>query len=99
MYALGATLLLVYLPGALVFRLPFAERKCRAVLPAEERVFWNVIISIVITSVVALSLAALGRYSLNLLCLINGVLCLLVILVRRLKLSFEKSAPQPTLPA
>jgi len=99
MYAFGATLLLVYLPGALVFRLPFAERKCRALLPAEERVFWNVMISLAITSVVALGLAALGHYSFNILCLINGALCLLLILVSRLNLSFEKPAPKPTLTA
>ena len=34
-------LLIAYLPGALIFRLPVAERSRRAALSAEERVFWG----------------------------------------------------------
>ena len=35
-----------YLPGALLFRLPVADRARRAALAAEERVFWHVILSV-----------------------------------------------------
>ena len=36
-------LLVAYLPGALLFRLPVAHRETRAALPADERAFWAII--------------------------------------------------------
>src|SRR3712207_8745294 len=50
--------LVVYVPGALVFRLPLCERDRRASLPAEERAYWAIIISVLLSSVAALGLAA-----------------------------------------
>ena len=41
MTQLASLVLLGYLPGALVFRLPLADRPRRASLPADERVFWG----------------------------------------------------------
>ena len=37
-------LAILYLPGAIIFRLPLANRAKRGALPAEERLFWAVII-------------------------------------------------------
>jgi len=51
-----------YLPGAVVFRLPIAARGRRAGLSAEERAFWAVVISVAWSCAVALLLAALERY-------------------------------------
>ena len=59
-------LLIAYVPGALIFRLPLAERSRRAALSAEERVFWAVAISLALSSIVAFALAATGRFQLEL---------------------------------
>jgi hypothetical protein len=58
---------IAYLPGAVIFRLPLADRSKRAALPAEERVFWAVIISIIVTTTLAFALAAMSAYSLRVL--------------------------------
>ena len=42
MKTLGLLLAVAYLPGAIIFRLPVADRSKRAALPAEERQFWAV---------------------------------------------------------
>ena len=39
-------LLIAYVPGALTLRLPVGRRALRAALPAEERLFWSVAISV-----------------------------------------------------
>ena len=70
-----SVILITYLPGAMVFRYPGARRERRAALPVEERVFWYVVISLSISSVAALGLAAIGGYRLLFLLLINGALC------------------------
>ena len=49
-----------WLPGAVIFRLPVADRAKRAALPAEERVFWAVVISVTTTTTLAFALAAMG---------------------------------------
>jgi hypothetical protein len=67
MSTIASLIAIAYLPGAIAFRLPIADRAKRASLPAEERLFWTVIISIVITTTVAFVLAAMGAYSLRVL--------------------------------
>jgi hypothetical protein len=62
---IASLIAIAYLPGAIVFRLPVADRAKRASLPAEERLFWAVIISILITTTLAFVLAAMGAYSLR----------------------------------
>lgn len=52
-----------WLPGAVVFRAPVAERHRRAALPIEERVFWQVVLSAAVTMAIVLALAAAHRYS------------------------------------
>ena len=44
------SLLVAYLPGALVYRVPVANRPLRAALPAEERVFWAVVLSVLLVA-------------------------------------------------
>ena len=63
--------LIAYLPGALLYRAPFASRDRRAALPAEERAFWAVIISVILSTTIAFGLAALGTYSLSTLAICN----------------------------
>ncbi len=46
LFRLVGALIIGYLPGAVIFRLPIAERQKRAALAAEERVFWQVILSV-----------------------------------------------------
>jgi hypothetical protein len=60
-----AALLLVvaWLPGAVLFRLPVADRDRRAALPAEERLFWQVLLSAAVSIAVVMALAAAHRYS------------------------------------
>ena len=64
MLTVASLILIAYLPGAIVFRLPVGDRAKRAALPADERVFWSVIISVVVTTTMAFLLAAMSVYSL-----------------------------------
>lgn len=60
----AALLLIVgWLPGAVLFRIPVLERHRRAALDAEERTFWSVILSVVLSLSGCLALAAAGEYS------------------------------------
>jgi hypothetical protein len=52
-----------WLPGAVIFRLPIAERDRRAQLDAEERLFWAVIISAVVSLSIVIGLAVVHRYT------------------------------------
>ncbi len=52
-------LVIAWLPGAVIFRLPFADRDRRAALDAEERLFWSVVLSVAISLAIVLALAAL----------------------------------------
>ena len=74
-------LLVAYLPGAVLFRLPIARRELRGGLSAEERVFWSVVLSVATTSVVGMSLAAAGWYRFDRLLWVNGALSVLLILI------------------
>ena len=90
-----AVVLLAYIPGALTFRLPFAHRERRASLRAEERLFWYVVVSVVITSLGALILAAFGSYRFDRLLWINGALSAALALVGRGRLRLSPEAPAP----
>ena len=89
-------LLLAYLPGALIFRLPVAGRSRRAALAAEERVFWAVAISVALSSVLAFTLAATGSFQLERLLLLNGGISLTIGLVWRMRLRLAGEAMRPT---
>jgi hypothetical protein len=53
------------LPGAVMFRLPVLERDRRASLPAEERAYWAIVLSVATSLGLVLAMAALHRYSLQ----------------------------------
>ena len=69
-----ASLLVAYLPGALAYRVPFAARPLRAAFPAEERVFWAVVLSVCWSLTVVLALAFLDQYEFKRLLVANAVL-------------------------
>ncbi len=75
--------LLIWLPGFLLYRLPHGNRALRAALPAEERLFWAVMLSAATSSVTALALAGAGAYSLDRVLLSNLAICLLLAVVAR----------------
>ena len=75
--------LLIWLPGFLLYRLPHGNRELRAALPAEERLFWTVVLSAATSSITALALAGAGAYSLDRVLLANLAICVLLALVAR----------------
>ena len=97
LYQLVALGVIAYLPGAVIFRAPIAERWRRAALTAEERTFWAVFISLSLSSTIALGLAAAEEYSFDRLLLANGALSLVVVLLARGRLRLEAEAPRPGL--
>ena len=74
MLTIGLLLAIAFLPGAVLFRLPVADRSRRAALPAEERVFWMVAASAVVSTTVAFVLAAMDAYTLERLASVNVIL-------------------------
>ena len=90
--AVLAVTLVSYLPGALTFRLPIARREHRARLPTEERVFWYIVISLAISSVTSLTLAALGSYRFDRLLWVNGALSAALVVTGRARLRLPSGA-------
>ena len=88
-------ILITYVPGALALRLPVGRRSLRAALPAEERLFWSIVISVALSSIVALSLAAGGAYRFDRLLWIEGGLSLAIAVVGRRHLVWRAAAPRP----
>src|SRR5262245_47199021 len=72
-----------------------AARVRRASLPAEERVLWGVLLSVVLSSIVALGLAAAGRYRFERLLAIDFGVALLLLIVGRTHLKLGREAPTP----
>jgi len=60
---LAELILIGWLPGSAIFRLPWLNRDTRAGLDAEERAFWSVILSVAISLAIVLVLAVFHRYS------------------------------------
>jgi hypothetical protein len=58
-----ALLAVAWLPGAVIFRLPWLARDKRAALAAEERAFWTVTISAAVSLALVIALAAAHRYN------------------------------------
>lgn len=92
-------LLIAWLPGALLYRAPIAQRDRRAALPAEERLFWAIVISIVFSSIATLGLAIAHRYSFTRLLLACGALSTVITLIWGPRLRYRGTAPRPTLTA
>jgi hypothetical protein len=69
-------LIVAWLPGAVIFRLPIADRDRRARLDADERLFWAVVISASVSVSVVLALALFDRYTFERLLLADiGLAC------------------------
>jgi len=94
--ALASLIAIAYLPGAVIFRLPVSNRPRRAALPADERAFWAVTLSVTITTLVALALAALGEYTFARLVGIDVALCSVLLLAGSGRLRFAPAAAAPT---
>src|SRR5919106_2395126 len=96
-------LAIAYLPGAIIFRLPIADRAKRAGLPAEERVFWAVVLSVTVSTTVAFLLAAMSAYSLERLAAITAGIAVILALASLGDVRLGPAAPPPrwtaTLPA
>lgn len=91
-----AALVVGWLPGALLLRLPGRSRAYRAALPADERLFWAVILSVVWSTLVVLALGASGRYSFERLLAINAIAAAMTVLALRQRLRLP--APVGALP-
>lgn len=89
--------LVAWLPGAVLFRIPTANRDLRAGLPAEERFFWHVIISLGLALSAVLALGLLGLYRFDYLLLTQGVISAVPVLAWRGGLRLARSAPPPRL--
>lgn len=89
-------LAIAYLPGEMAFRLPFFDRSKRAALPAEERLFWAVVTSVIVSSTVAFVLASLGSYTLERLVTVNVVLAIALAAASRGDLRLGPASPRPT---
>jgi hypothetical protein len=92
MLALLQLLVVGWLPGGIVFRLPVAGRDRRAALPAEERSYWSVMLSVAISLSLVIGLAALHRYSFRRLLIVEAALTLLMALASRFDLRLGRSA-------
>ena len=78
-----AGVVLAYLPGAVIFRLPIADRDKRAALAAEERVFWQIVISIVWSLGAVMIMAAAGVYRYERLLALNVGVSVVLLLIAR----------------
>lgn len=83
-----ALLLIAWLPGAVLFRVPVLARERREALDADERTFWAVILSAACSLSIVLALACAGQYRFERLLLANGVMTAAVVLVWRARLRF-----------
>ena len=90
--------LLAYVPGALFFRAPILDPARRRTLPAEERVFWAIVVSVSLSCMVTLGLASVGWYRYGRLLAINGGLSAAALLLWRGTL-LARGAARPTLTA
>jgi hypothetical protein len=92
--AAASALLIAWLPGACIYRLPFGARERRAALPFEERGFWQIIISLALSHAVVLTLAAMEAYSFRRLLTVNLILVVVLSIAARFRLRL--GAPPPT---
>jgi hypothetical protein len=95
MRALLMLVVIGWLPGAAVFRAPFLERDRRAALGADERLYWAVLLSAAISVTIVFALAAVGRYSLSRLLIVDVAIAGGVALISRLDLRLGPAAKWP----
>jgi hypothetical protein len=85
-------LLVAYLPGALLFRLPWWNRDRRAALAFEERLFWAVILSLVISLGTVLTLAFFSVYTFPRLLAVDAAVPVTALVVGRRRLGYAGTA-------
>ena len=99
---LGA-IIIGWLPGAVFFRVPWLDRDRRAALPADERLFWAIILSLGWSLSLVLVLGLAGRYRFDRLLLLNLLVSGATILLCRTSLGYggraTRMSPQAALPA
>lgn len=76
-------LVVAWLPGAILFRVPLGNRTGRFTLPTEERIFWQIVVSLASALAAVVALAWFGRYDFRSLLLIQAGLALLPLLLWR----------------
>ena len=84
-----------WLPGAVIFRLPVLDRERRAALPAEERAYWAVVLSVVTSLGLVLAMAAMHSYSLRRLLIADLVLSVALAAAARFDLRLGPKARRP----
>jgi hypothetical protein len=88
-----------WLPGAVLFRVPFADRDRRAALPAEERLYWAVVLSVATSLSLVVALAALHRYSFKRLVIADLLIAAALAVSARFNLKLGAKARRPGLAA
>jgi Dolichyl-phosphate-mannose-protein mannosyltransferase len=86
-----------WLPGAVIFRLPLAGRDKRAAIDAEERLFWNVVISLSVSLSVVVALAAAHRYTFRRLLIVDVGIAVALAAAARFRLRLGTQARRPGL--
>lgn len=89
-------LLVAWVPGALLLRVPGRTRAWRAALAADERVFWTVLLSVVWSTTLTVLLGTFDRYSFDRLLTINGAVAIVSLLVARQHLALPRPVSRPT---
>jgi hypothetical protein len=89
--------IVAWLPGAILFRLPIADRSKRAALDAEERLFWAITLSLIVSLSTVLALAAVGRYSFERLLLVDIGVAAAAALAAKFRLALGPTARRPGL--
>jgi len=92
-------LIIAWLPGVVIFRLPIADRDKRAALDAEERLFWAVIISVAVSTSIVLALAAAHRYTFERLVIADLVIASIAAAASRFRLTLGPKSPRAGLTA
>ena len=92
MNALLELLIVAWLPGAVLFRLPLLDRDRRAALPAEERGYWTIVLSVAVSLSLVLALGALHRYSFKRLLIADLLIAATLAAVARLDLRLGPKA-------
>jgi hypothetical protein len=93
---LAQLILIGWLPGTAIFRLPWLNRDRRATLDAEERLFWSVILSVAVSLSVALGLAIFHRYSFQRLLIADALVVALWAALARGRLRLGSAARRVT---
>ncbi|MBA3295534.1 MAG: glycosyltransferase family 39 protein, partial [Acidobacteria bacterium] len=86
MLQLALLLVVAWLPGAVIFRLPFLDRHRRASLDPDERLFWSIVLSLAVSLTGVLILGYAHRYSFTRLLIANAAVTVAIIAIWRNRL-------------